>query len=308
MTHIAVLQEKPRVADRLYLGIDGGGTKCRAILVDGEGRLRGEGLGGSANAFNDAAGTCLSIVTAAKQALASAGLDESKLRQLHVGAGLAGVNIQQAHDAMMAWQHPFVSFHVMSDLKAACLGAHAGRSGRVIILGTGSCGALLEGDEFIALGGHGLALGDDASGAWLGREGIRALLLAKDGVTQPTLLSQLLPEVAQQVFDVRVEDWVGFMQYKSTADFAKLSFAVIEAARLGDHTARQILDVALNYVSRLAQCLAERASQERPLALLGGLVPYLEPELRKCLSFIEAAYPPEIGALLIPEFDHLNHQ
>jgi glucosamine kinase len=306
MTFIPVLQSRPRIADRWYLGIDGGGTKCRALLVDGQGRIRGEGVGGSANAFNNLSVTCDSIVQAARHALVHADLPENDLGKLYVSAGLAGVNVATAANALAQWQHPFASFSFMSDLKAACLGAHAGASGRVIILGTGSCGAVLDEGQFAMVGGHGLALGDDASGAWLGREAIRYHLLAKDGLAEPTLISQALNQVAQQMFNQPVEDWVGFMQHKTTADYAKFSFAIIQASRQGDKTAQKVLQQALNYVSQLAERLNHKATKPLPLVLMGGLVSYLRPELESCVNYREAAYPSEVGALLIPEFDTSN--
>ena len=45
----------------LYLGIDGGGTRCRARLRDGEGRLLGEAEGGLANIYQDFAGAIACI-------------------------------------------------------------------------------------------------------------------------------------------------------------------------------------------------------------------------------------------------------
>ena len=39
----------PDMTDLLFLGIDGGGTKCRARLRNAEGRLLGEGTGGPSN-------------------------------------------------------------------------------------------------------------------------------------------------------------------------------------------------------------------------------------------------------------------
>ena len=37
----------------LFLGIDGGGTGCRAAVCDGAGRILGEGRGGPSNIASD---------------------------------------------------------------------------------------------------------------------------------------------------------------------------------------------------------------------------------------------------------------
>ncbi|MDE1150555.1 MAG: BadF/BadG/BcrA/BcrD ATPase family protein [Azospirillaceae bacterium] len=73
-----------------FLGIDGGGTKCRARLRDARGALLGEGLGGPANIRLGLDLAWGSILDAADGALAQAGLDRDALDQTHAGLGLAG--------------------------------------------------------------------------------------------------------------------------------------------------------------------------------------------------------------------------
>lgn len=48
-------------------------------------------------------------------------------------------------------------------------------------VGTGSYVGFLTGGSVRFAGGWGLALGDEASGAWLGREVLRAALMAHEG-------------------------------------------------------------------------------------------------------------------------------
>lgn len=304
---IAPLAALSREPAQLYLGIDGGGTKCRACLVDGRGEVLGEGMGGSANAFVNLQMTQDSIVTAARQALASAGLGERHLSALRVGAGLAGVNVPNAAKTMQEWQHPFAQFEVVSDLHAACLGAHEGRNGRVIVLGTGSCGASLVDGHLRLLGGHGLTLGDQASGAWFGREAIAAALLAQDGLSPITEITHALKQQAIKGFGEPVSDWVSFMQGRSTADFARLSPAVFIAANLGDATATAIIKRAAHYVDALALTLSPKSEPSLPLAFVGGLMPFIRPWLSEPLQQAEiaAAYPPEIGVLFLDALDRL---
>ena len=54
----------------LYIGIDGGGSHCRALLQDSKGKILGEGWGGPANPVNDAELAKQSILEACNQALA----------------------------------------------------------------------------------------------------------------------------------------------------------------------------------------------------------------------------------------------
>ena len=72
--------------------------------------------------------------------LNSGTLQELKLKDICVGIGLAGVNLPHVYDKMIKWQSPFKSMSLTTDIHIACLGAHEGHDGAVLILGTGTCG------------------------------------------------------------------------------------------------------------------------------------------------------------------------
>ena len=62
----------------------------------------------------------------------------------------------------------------------ACLGAHGGRDGGIVIAGTGSVGlAMVNGREF-RIGGYGFPISDEGSGAEIGLHAIRLALRAHD--------------------------------------------------------------------------------------------------------------------------------
>src|SRR5690554_7426787 len=42
------INDNTQVQEQLYLGIDGGGTKCRARIISASGRMLGTGVGGPA--------------------------------------------------------------------------------------------------------------------------------------------------------------------------------------------------------------------------------------------------------------------
>jgi glucosamine kinase len=60
-----------RMAEPLFIGVDGGATKCVARLRDAGGRLLGEGAGGPANA-RARAPAYAAIMDACRQAIAQA--------------------------------------------------------------------------------------------------------------------------------------------------------------------------------------------------------------------------------------------
>ena len=61
------------------------------------------------------------------------------MSRLIVGAGLAGVNMPEYFRIFSEWQHPFQELHLTSDLHVACIGAHQGGDGAVIIAAITSC-------------------------------------------------------------------------------------------------------------------------------------------------------------------------
>ena len=71
------------------LGIDGGGTSCRAALATPDGGIVGRGSSGSANIRTDLSGARASIVRAAELALADAGLGPELFAQTSAVLGLA---------------------------------------------------------------------------------------------------------------------------------------------------------------------------------------------------------------------------
>ena len=166
----------------LYMGIDGGGSKCKACIVDVNNKVLGTGIAGPANAFIDQQQSIHSIINSAKLALVDANLAESDITRLTAGIGLAGVNLPSIYEEMSKWKHPFAKMFLTTDLHIACLGAHQGKDGAIIISGTGSCGYSFVDGKQVIIGGHGFPHGDKGSGAWLGLKGVKTVLLSLEGM------------------------------------------------------------------------------------------------------------------------------
>src|SRR3954468_136041 len=137
------------MADTLFIGIDGGGTHCRARIRDGAGRLRGEGTGGPANLRLGPEVAMASIVAAARTAAEAGGLDDGDLKRASVGLGMAGAIDEPRNGALLSQPHPFPRVAIDTDAYIAWLGAFAGGDGAILIIGTGSAGlAVVQGQRF----------------------------------------------------------------------------------------------------------------------------------------------------------------
>ncbi len=173
-----------------YVGIDGGGTSCRARIRDEQGNFIGEAKSGSANIMLGAEIAMESILDSITQAAQQGGLSEKQFAQMHVGLALAGAEHKSSWQKFMALSHPFASIVLNTDAYGACVGAHNGDDGAIMIAGTGSCGIYLQGSEQHVVGGREFPISDQGGGAVMGLRLIQQVLLAEDGIGEKTPLAE----------------------------------------------------------------------------------------------------------------------
>lgn len=279
--------------ERYFIGVDGGGTRCRVRLEDSSGRLLGEGESGPANIARDLTMAKRSIIDATNQAVSRAGVN-IELSQIVVGAGLAGANIPSASVAIKLWEHPFEAIDVISDLHAACVGAHAGKAGAVIICGTGSTGTVFVNGVFKDFGGHGFLVGDVASGAWLGLEAIKYCLQALDGLEKYDEFSIALCEKLGANNSI---DLVERSAKYTPSDYAALAPFIAMHANNGNKTANLLVAQATRYLQKLADKLIE--DTQLPLALIGGLSQFYQSRFSQTIQarIVPCAMSPQQGAI-----------
>lgn len=279
-----------------FIGIDGGGTKCKARLEDANGNVLAEAVSGPANAAKDLEGSLKSIYSACEQLLAHAPDKQINYSLIHAGIGLAGVNLPQVKTNLMKHQHPFASLHLSTDLHIACLGAHDGQDGAIIITGTGSSGAVITQGDCLEVGGHGFVVGDKGSGAWLGKMAVAHCLEAQDQLRPECLMTQ---QVLEQLHCNNAYELVTLTLNAKPSLFAQLAPMVLHLAADKQSSAMNIVRDGAHYISLLARRLLSHAPQR--LSIIGGisslLIPWLESDIQAVLS--EARFPPEIGAIIL---------
>lgn len=265
----------------LLLGIDGGGTSCRARICSTDGKILGEGQAGPANVRLGLDQAFGAVLAAAEEALNKAGLGKRTLSELNACLGLAGLNITSAFEEALAHPLPFAKRTLATDTEIACIGAHNGKDGGIVIVGTGSCAEARIKERTLRLGGWGFDLSDQGSGASLGRAALRQSLLTHDGLGPPSTLSgTILAE-----FDNDPDAMVIWAESAKPSDYARFCPMVFEYARKGDATAIQIVRKSASGVDQLIIGL-DRAGAG-PIAILGGLAdclrPWLSRETESCL-------------------------
>lgn len=246
----------------LFLGVDGGGSGCRAALADATGRILGEGRGGPANVVSDPDTALASVLDAAWGAMAAAG-EGDDLGRLTAVLGLAGANVAKAAAAFRA-RLPFASSRVENDVTVAVKGALGADDGIVAAIGTGSIFGVQRAGRVRLAGGWGLILGDHGSGARMGRDLYEAALLAHDGFVPKTpLLASVLREMGSP------DAVVAFARHATPADFARAAPRVLAAA--DDAAAARILAAADAGIARALDHLESEGAI--PIVFTGGLGP-----------------------------------
>lgn len=248
----------------LIIGVDGGGTSCRAALIcDG---VRHQVVMGPANVSTgfDAA---IATVGAALAALADrAGLAPSALGDARAHLGLAGV-MSAAIAARVAAALPLTRATVTDDRPTTIAGALGPADGAVVAIGTGSFLGRQRAGAITGAGGWGFCLGDQASGAWLFRRCLEEVLLAVDGLAPLTGLGAAV--LARHANDPGAI--VAFSLTARPADYAALAREVVAAAEAGDGLGLRLMHEGADYIRRALTGLGWRRGEV--LCLTGGLGP-----------------------------------
>ena len=255
-----------------FLGIDGGGTKTLARLEDSTGNQLTLKSGAS-SLTQDLTGAINNIAGLSRQILARSG---KRPDQVHLACGVAGAgnpaSAEKLRERLKALG--FLSVQITSDAQTSLLGAGAGTPIVMVAIGTGSVAMRLGRDgEIRQFGGWGLAVGDEGSGAAIGKSVVRSLLWELDtyGKAVSLLCQQIMSEVGEE--RAQILPW---LQRAGSREYAALAPAVF--SHLPDcPIARDIIGKTAVEVDRLIQ--AASGNEVLPLALLGGLADKLSPHL-----------------------------
>lgn len=267
-----------------FVGVDGGGTGTRVRLAGPDGAELAQGSAGPSGLSLGIASAWAAVNSAINMAFAAAGLERPANHHIALGAGLAGVHNKQQAEAFRAAHPGFARLVLETDAFTTLLGAHGGRPGAIVAVGTGSVGeVLLPGGERREVGGWGFPAGDEAGGCWLGLKAIGHIEQVLDGRRPASTFSAALIEACGGGRD-------GLFAWLAAANqtaYARLAPIVI-AHGATDDVAHAMLRDAGREVERIAHALDPAAAL--PLALCGGLGDALRPYLSP--AFATRAAPP----------------
>ncbi|MBS1907929.1 MAG: ATPase [Actinobacteria bacterium] len=238
--------------------IDLGKSLCRARLVIDGAPIRREGGGAPGLAARDGVPLALDAIV---PLLADA-------RPQRIGVGAAGAlyaTVEAAGLARALAERTGASVAVASDVVTAHAGALDGEAGVLLIAGTGAVALGVTAGSHRSVDGWGPDLGDLGSGSWIGREGVRAVLRARDGLGPATVLTDALARLIGD--DESAITWVGGAAAPARL-LATVAPAVLDAADQGDAAATVVRDEAARLLAETALAASGGTSV---VALHGGL-------------------------------------
>ncbi len=256
----------------MVLGVDGGGTSCKAALATAQSRIIGRAKAGPANIRTDLGGACESIMAAVSQAFADAGRNPAEIPDTPAVLGLAGANIG-SYAAELQARLPFRRCLIETDVLIALEGAIGAGDGAIGILGTGSHYLARQSGRVHRLGGWGFMIGDQGSGARLGRDLLETVLLAHDGLAPRTALIDAVLAAHRNDPQAIVE----FTRSAQPHDFGSFAPMVFDHLSRGDRTADDIVGRAVAAVETSLDAL--ELAKATPRCLLGGRAALIGPRL-----------------------------
>ena len=279
------------------IGVDGGGSGTRVAIAGLDGVELARAHAGASGLRNGADVAWQAIMQAIRSAFASCHQPLPELGQIAIGLGLAGVHNKQWAAAFADKNPGFARLRLETDAYTTLLGAHRGKPGAIVAIGTGSVGESLSADGIrLEVGGWGFPCGDEAGGAWLGLRAAHHLQKVLDGRSPADAFAAAVLEHCGGN-QAAVFNWLG---QAGQGSFAQLAPLVVDHAR-SDTTgvAARIMQNAGDEIVTLAAALDRTLTL--PIALCGGLaqayLPYLPPSL---LNRIVPAHGDAVaGALLM---------
>ena len=268
MTHTGIGAYSP-----CCVGVDGGGSKTLAIVVDANGNECGRATAGSAN--YQAVGLDRAVAQLTQAVAEAAHIAGCRLPLAAAWLGVAGIDSARDHTTVLPHLRSLAQGVRLTNDAELMLSPLPDSVGVALVAGTGSIALGRNASGATArTGGWGHLLGDEGSGYDIGRHALQAALRAADGRGPATpLLDAILAEWRLS----SASDILGRVYPDGDkAEIARLSRVVFATAQAGDRVARGIVRRAASELALAALAvgagLGVRATDALPLALGGGML------------------------------------
>ena len=258
---------------KYLVGVDGGGSGTRIIVTDKKLKILASAQGDPSALGQGIEKAWRAILDTLARAFHYGNIPVPMLSECAIGLGLSGANNIIWKNEFYMRNPGFKNIIVDTDGFTTLLGAHGGKPGVVVAVGTGSVGMVLTQDqERKDVSGWGFPAGDESSGAWLGLKAAAITQKTLDGRREPSTLSELVLKFCGKE-PTQFLNWLGNAGQNS---FAQLAPLVFQSAAT-DSDAKNLLISAGIEIDLMAKTLDPKG--ELPISICGrlgeALIPYL---------------------------------
>lgn len=297
-----------------FLGIDGGGSKTKAVLCDEYGKMKYTMYKGSLNYYQIGKD---GIKTVLHQLLEEilCNVNDIKRDDIVVGLGIPSYkevfNITKIIDQIVKDEFYCVKKYIVeNDGVISINGSLAGKDGIHIVSGTGSIGISLNEEGVITrVGGWGPVFGDEGSAYWIGKKTLETFSKQCDGRHEKTMLYYLIKEYFNISNNFDIIDYFGNKLIDKRKEIAKISKLCCEAAIRGDVFCKNIFTEAALELSIIIKALIKSLKMDKEILLSysGGvfksesliLTPLMNNLCYENITLVNPILSPELGACLM---------
>lgn len=287
----------------LFAGIDGGGSSTKVAVCNESGEILVSFTSGSINHHGVGSAKATNAYVQIKNKL----IEHLGYLPQFMFFGNSALDSQASDETVTKltggiFDCSKVIMH--SDVYVALLGFTLGKSGAMLISGTGSmaCG-LDKYNSYHTVGGWGHILGDEGSAYHLALEGIKTAIWAHDKLTKPTILTSAVCIF----FKISKLNELIDLVYNSETDKSLIASFAVEIEKLavaGDKIAIELIDREVNWLSKLALQITKQCNT-KTIGYYGSMLTksnFIRMRLEKHLkeeeiSILPPRLKPEMGAL-----------
>ncbi len=278
--------------EKIFIGVDSGGTSTVAVAVTASGRVLGRFVGDQTNHYaSDLATARLNLKHTVDSLLKVAGISVYE----GIAIGLSSLDYEPDQDFVNSFCQgilPLEKTSMHSDVFMALMGLTLGGPGIMVVSGTGSIAILLDQqDQLHIIGGWGYLFQDPGSAYAMAVQGITAALKSYEGLGPATRLKEaVLAHFAVSQPRQLIE--IFYQLPARAASLASFGKSVIEIARQGDPVAASIVDQAVQDLAAYACRLVEKMADESCLVGMSGSVLEKNPDLAAAFrQAVRSVYP-----------------
>jgi glucosamine kinase len=278
-----------------FLALDIGGTKTDYLLADETRELARVRTGTIKRMRTDASTAAANLDHALTQLTAATSVSMQAITCTCIGT--AGETVPLVTNWLREAFTTRVSGNLilLGDVEIALDAAFHGGIGVLAMAGTGSnvAGRMPDG-TLVTAGGWGPELADQGSGHKIGREGVRAALLARDEQRPTILLNAILDFWQLASLDLLIE----YANSRPAPDFSRLTEVVLRCANQGDAVAAEVLthegeDLAwlVRVVLRRIQAASPADAAPLNLAFTGSIMEKVQPVRDALIATVRSEFP-----------------